>query len=158
MGRNTRRGVAAPEGRHEQQGHRGMTAPASAEGAGASVLQLIGAALFGVVLGWLIYFVNRHRRGEVALTDIGSLIAAVGAGAVLSLFPSGTDLFGAYGIGLAVGFFSYFVVLVVLVRKTPGWSMAWFLDGRRPALRDEEIAGDGSRPLGPEDRRSSTIH
>ncbi|WP_448640760.1 hypothetical protein [Geodermatophilus sp. URMC 63] len=134
-----------------------MTALAAVEGANASMLQLVGAGLFGVVLGWFVYFVNRHRRDEVALTDIGSLIAAVGAGGVLSLFPAGTDLFGAYGIGLAVGFFSYLIVLVVLVRRTPDWSMAWFLDGRRPALRDAEMAGDGDRPMGGQDSQGSNI-
>lgn len=97
-----------------------MIALAAAEHANASVLQEVGAGMFGLVLGWFVYFVNRHRRGEVALTDVGSLITAVGAGAVLSLFPAGTDLFGAYGIGLAVGFFAYLVLLVVLVRKTQG--------------------------------------
>ena len=128
-----------------------MTAfAAAAEEASASALQLIGAGLFGVVLGWFVYFVNRHRGGDVALADIGTLIAAVGAGAVLSLFPAGTDLFGAYGIGLAVGFFAYFLVLVVFVVRTDGWSLAWFLDGRAPDLEAGQVRTQGGgRPLGP---------
>ena len=126
-----------------------MLITAAEPAAGASVLQLVGAGLFGVVIGWFSYFVNRHRREDVKLTDVAGLLGAIGGGAVLALFPSGTDLFGAYGIGLAVGFFAYFVVLVVLVARSPGWTSEWFLDGRRPALASTQQATDGSRPLGP---------
>jgi uncharacterized membrane protein YeaQ/YmgE (transglycosylase-associated protein family) len=93
-----------------------------------------GALAFGLVVGWITYFVNRHRSGAVTLGDIAAIVGAVGGAAVLSLFPAGSDLFGAYGLGLAIGFFGYFAVLVVLVRKNKaaGWTSQWFLDGRRP--------------------------
>jgi hypothetical protein len=104
--------------------------------------------MFGAFLGWFAYFVNRHRAGAVKLTDLGTVIGAVGAGAVLALFPAGTDMFGAYGIGLAVGFFAQFVILVIMVLVTPGWSLGWFLDGRRPALQPGEQPGNGQNPLG----------
>ena len=123
-----------------------LTTPAE-EQAGASGLLLLGSFAFGVFLGWFAYFVNRHRTGVVKLTDLGTVIAAVGGGAVLALFPAGTDMFGAYGIGLAVGFLGQFVVLVVMVLVTPDWSLAYFLDGRVPKLKDDEQAGKG-RPLG----------
>jgi len=42
----------------------------------------------------------------------------VGGGAVLGLFPARSDMFGAYGIGLALGFFGYFLMLVILVAKS----------------------------------------
>jgi hypothetical protein len=109
----------------------------------ASALQLVGAGCFGVLVGWYVYFVNRHRRGDVQLTDVGSLIGVIGGGAVLTLFPEQTDLFGAYGIGLALGFFAYFGFLLWLRRKAK-FPWAWFLDGRRPALSDGEVAlGEG---------------
>ena len=99
-----------------------------------SVLQLLGAAAFGFFVGWQVYYVNRHRTDAVQGRDLLSLIAAVGGGAVLSLFPAGTDLFGAYGIGLFAGFFGYFGLLVLFVRRTPGFSWAYLLDGRAPQL------------------------
>jgi len=105
----------------------------------ASGLQLAGAGCFGLLVGWYVYYVTRHRRGDVQLTDVGALIGVIGGGAVLTLFPQQTDLFGAYGIGLAVGFFGYFAFLLYLRRKA-GFPWAWFLDGRRPALERDEVA------------------
>lgn len=104
-----------------------------------------GAFAFGVVLGWFTYFTNRYRKGEVQFSDLATLIGVIGGGAVTALFGDAkTTLFGAYGIGLAVGFFAYFLVLLVLVRKSNGvFTLAWFLDGRRRKLEDdEEIPGD----------------
>lgn len=106
-----------------------------------------GAFAFGVVIGWFTYFVNRYRA-EVTLADVATVIGALGGAAVLALFPAETALFSAYGIGLAVGFFGYFLILVVLVISSEGWTTAWFLDGRRPKLSDDQIAGDGSRAMG----------
>jgi len=109
-----------------------------------------GAFFFGTVIGWFTYYVNRYRS-TVVLGDVAAIIAAVGGGAVLALFPQGTALFSAYGVGLAVGFFGYLVVLVVIVvvLHGKGWSLAWFLDGRRPRLSQEEMDGPpGSRAMG----------
>jgi uncharacterized membrane protein YeaQ/YmgE (transglycosylase-associated protein family) len=118
-------------------------------GATATTLQLLGAFAFGLVIGWFTYFVNRYRKGDVQLTDVLTIVGAVGGGAILTLFPEGTDLFGAYGIGLAVGFFAYFAVLLVLVAKSPNFTRDWFLDGRRKAVEDGWTAGDQgvNRPM-----------
>jgi uncharacterized membrane protein YeaQ/YmgE (transglycosylase-associated protein family) len=109
----------------------------------ASVLQKIGAGAFGAVVGWYVYYINRWRKDDVQLSDIVTLIGAVGGAAVLALFPEKTDLFGAYGIGLASGFFLYFFILVILVNKAPGFTSAWFLDGRAPALAADQTKTDG---------------
>lgn len=101
----------------------------------ASVLQIVGTACFGAVIGWFLYHVNRHRIEGVELGDIVTVIAAVGGSAVTALFPAGTDLFASYGIGLAAGFLGYFVVLLLLVRasiaRQGAFDWEWFLDGRR---------------------------
>ena len=119
----------------------------------ASVLQKIGAGAFGAVVGWYVYYINRWRKDDVQLSDIVTLIGAVGGAAVMALFPAKTDLFGAYGIGLASGFFMYFFILIVLVNKAPGFTSAWFLDGRAPAPTTQEIIGAGGRGMGLEERR-----
>ena len=109
----------------------------------AKTIQLIGAGAFGAVVGWYVYYINRWRKDDVQLSDIVTLVGAIGGAAVLALFPAKTDLFGAYGIGLASGFFLYFFVLVVLVNKAPGFTSAWFLDGRAPKPTDIEVITPG---------------
>jgi len=97
----------------------------------SQIVQLFGAGAFGVLIGWYVYFINRYRKADVQIGDLTTVIGVIGGGAVLALFPKGTDLFGAYGIGLAVGFFSYFIVLVFLVGSSENFNSDWFLDGRR---------------------------
>jgi hypothetical protein len=97
----------------------------------ASLLQLMGASCFGLLLGWYLYHINRYRTGEVQLQDLVTLVGVLGGGAILALFPARSDLFGAYGIGLALGFFGYFAVLGVLVWSSESFTSEWFLDGRR---------------------------
>ncbi len=97
----------------------------------ASTLQLLGAGGFGVIIGWYLYYINRYRRAEVQLSDLVTVVGILGGGAVLALFPARTDLFGAYGIGLFTGFFSYFFVLLILVGISKNFDVDWFLDGRR---------------------------
>lgn len=97
----------------------------------ASLIQLLGAGGFGVLIGWYIYYINRYRKADVQLSDLVTLIGVIGGGAILALFPARSDLFGAYGIGLFSGFFAYFLVLVILVGTSPNFTFEWFLDGRR---------------------------
>ena len=95
------------------------------------MLQLIGAGAFGALIGWFVYYINRYRTGGVQFSDLVTLIGILGGAAVLALFPAGTELFGAYGIGLAVGFFAYLLVLAGLVTSSDNFNGDWFLDGRR---------------------------
>lgn len=111
-------------------------------------LLIWGAGAFGAVIGWYIYFINRYRKDDVALSDIVTLLGAIGGAAVLNLFPAGTILFGAYGIGLAIGFFLYFFVLIILVGVSKNFDADYFLDGRRrKAVGDFEIPADRDRPM-----------
>ncbi len=97
-----------------------------------STLQLFGAGGFGAIIGWYVYYINRYRKSEVQLNDLAALLGIIGGGAILTLFKTGTDLFGAYGVGLFIGFFGYFVTLIGLVKSSNGnFTPDWFLDGRR---------------------------
>ena len=93
-----------------------------------------GALAFGLVIGWFLYLVNRYRRGDVQLGDITTVVGAIGGAAVTSLFPNSGDLFGAYGVGLAAGFFGYFIILVAMVSISRNFDVDFFLDGRRRNL------------------------
>ncbi len=104
-----------------------------------------GALGFGLVVGWFLYFVNRYRTGEASFTDITTIIGAVGGAAVTRLFSVGGSLFGAYGIGLAIGFFSYLFLLIVLVSISKNFDADYFLDGRRRIVDPRDVIPDGVR-------------
>jgi predicted permease len=112
-------------------------------------IQLIGALAFGILIGWYVYYINRHRKNEVQMSDLVTLIGVIGGAAVLSLFPAESDLFGAYGIGLAIGFFAYFIFLMIFVYASPNFGSDWFLDGRR-------IGPDGTPGYAPSDQPDTT--
>lgn len=112
----------------------------------ASTIQLLGAAGFGAIIGWYVYFINRYRRADVQLGDLVTLVGVLGGGAVLALFPARSDLFGAYGIGLFCGFFTYFASLIVLVGMSPNFDADWFLDGRRKKPGADYYIPDGTAP------------
>jgi len=109
-------------------------------------MQLWGAAFFGALIGWNVYVINRYRKSDVQLSDLVTLIGVIGGGAVLTLFPAGSDLFGAYGIGLFAGFFLYFIFLTVMVAGSKNFTFDWFLDGRRKKVADEDMIGPEYRP------------
>jgi hypothetical protein len=111
-----------------------------------SLLQLVGALCFGALIGWYVYYINRYRKEDVSLTDIVTLVGVLGGGTILALFPASTDLFGAYGIGLAIGFFGYFLLLQHMVRISDNFDVDWFLDGRRKKVPDTHYIPEGTRP------------
>jgi len=107
------------------------------------MIQLLGAGAFGVLIGWYVYYINRYRADGVQFTDLVTLIGIIGGAAVTALFESGTDAFGAYGIGLAVGFFGYFAILGAFVSSSKNFDVDYFIDGRRIYLYDLYPGGIG---------------
>ena len=103
----------------------------------ATTIQILGGIGFGALIGWYTYFINRYRQGDVKFSDLVTLIGIIGGTSILTLFPARTDLFGAYGIGLFLGFFGYFVALVIMVNRSDNFDVDWFLDGRRKKPGDE---------------------
>lgn len=69
----------------------------------------LGALVFGLVVGWISYRTLRLTGGANVLSDIATIIAAVGGAAIVTLLKSDV-LFGLYAVGLAIGFFAYFAV------------------------------------------------
>jgi uncharacterized membrane protein YeaQ/YmgE (transglycosylase-associated protein family) len=80
------------------------------------VLIYVGAFAFGAVVGWITYFIMR-RAQPTALTDVATIIGALGGAAILNLFEAKGPLFGAYAIGLAVGFFGFYIIYRSLIGK-----------------------------------------
>jgi hypothetical protein len=112
-------------------------------------LPYVGAAGFGAIIGWYVYYINRYRTGDVQFSDLTTLVGIIGGGSITNLFGSAKDaLFGAYGIGLFVGFFGYFLVLLRLVSiSQPIFTWTWFLDGRRQKPTEEQEIQSGSHPM-----------
>ena len=83
----------------------------------------VGALVFGIVVGWIVYRTLRRKEDTVALSDIATVIGAVGGAAVTALFDSDA-LFGWYCIGLGIGFFGYLVIALIIEKKgspASGW-------------------------------------
>jgi hypothetical protein len=77
------------------------------------ILTGVGAACFGLVIGWVTYRTLARRIDGVSLSDIATVIGAVGGAAVVAIFND-KQQFGLYSIGLAVGFFGYLIVYGLL--------------------------------------------
>jgi hypothetical protein len=104
-----------------------------------------GALAFGLVIGWVTYRTLRRTK-QTGLSDIASVIGAVGGASVTKLFPQASGAFGAYGIGLAVGFFVYLIVSMIVARKIQNFSAINEWLGEPPHANP----GGGGGPLQPD--------
>lgn len=122
-------------------------------------VQSLGALCFGALIGWYVYYINRYRKTDAQLTDLVTLVGVIGGATILAIFPAGTNLFGAYGIGLAIGFFGYFLVLLILVGISKNFTVDWFLDQRRKKPADDQyIPTDRvEHPLGKEEKDTEKL-
>jgi hypothetical protein len=84
-----------------------------------SWLTLIGALCFGIVVGWITYRTLR-RNTTNGLSDIATVTGAIGGAAITGIWKPGTGAFGAYCIGLIVGFFGY-LVIAATNKDAPEW-------------------------------------
>jgi hypothetical protein len=99
-------------------------------------MQDVGAVVFGVVIGWITYR-TLVRSKDAHISDLASVIAAVGGGAVTTVFKD-KELFGLYSIGLGAGFFAYLLVYA----KLNGAKGAGQVMGPAPGESTINIGGD----------------
>lgn len=84
----------------------------------------IGPFSFGLVIGWVTYRTLRRNENKVALGDIAAVIGAVGGATVVGLFKAAA--FDSYCLGLAIGFFAYFVIGMIVDRSgSAGSTGSW---------------------------------
>jgi len=78
---------------------------------------IIGSICFGLVIGWVTSRTLRRSQTN-GLSDIATVIGAVGGAAITTLFPSGTEMFSYYCIGLIIGFFAYLIVAGIISARS----------------------------------------
>ena len=76
----------------------------------------VGGLCFGIVIGWVTSRTLR-RSTPTALSDIATVIGAVGGAAITALFKVGSDAFGYYCIGLLAGFVVYLIAAISAARR-----------------------------------------
>jgi zinc transporter ZupT len=74
-------------------------------------------------MGWITYRTLRRKEGAAALSDLSTVIGAIGGAAITALFKT-AELFGWYCIGLAAGFFLYFIIAGLFIKSDAAVS-AW---------------------------------
>jgi hypothetical protein len=78
-------------------------------------MSFFGPFCFGLVIGWVTYRTLRRKAEGAALGDIASVLGAVGGATVVALFKN--NAFDSYCVGLAVGFFAYFITGALIAGK-----------------------------------------
>jgi len=77
-------------------------------------LVLFGAACFGVVVGYITYRTLARTTDKAAITDLATVIGAIGGGTIMTLWgPSDGKMFAMYSIGLLVGMVVYLIASLV---------------------------------------------
>jgi hypothetical protein len=72
-------------------------------------MTVVGALVFGLVVGFITYRTLVRTTDKASIGDLGAVLAAIGGGAVTKLYdPSGTP-FAWYAIGLALGMMVFFL-------------------------------------------------
>jgi O-antigen/teichoic acid export membrane protein len=81
---------------------------------GDETLIFWGALCFGIVIGWVCHRALRRNQAASGLSDIATVIGAIGGAAITGLWKPATAAFGGYCIGLFIGFFFYLIVSLLL--------------------------------------------
>jgi len=83
-----------------------------------SDLALGGAICFGLVVGYITYRTLARTTDKAAITDLATVIGAIGGGAITALYgPADGSLFAMYSIGLIVGMALYLLASLLLRGK-----------------------------------------
>ncbi|MBV8808618.1 MAG: hypothetical protein JO033_08085 [Acidobacteriaceae bacterium] len=93
-------------------------------------MDIAGAICFGAVIGWITYFTMRYKKDHT-ISDISGIVGAIGGAAVLALFTRESQLFSWYAVGLAIGFFGYVVVLLLIGLYSRQLTLSDLLDGSK---------------------------
>jgi uncharacterized membrane-anchored protein YhcB (DUF1043 family) len=75
------------------------------------MLALLGALIFGLVVGFIMYRTIVRATKNVKISDLATVLGAITGGGVTMFVGGDGSMFGLYAIGLAIGMAVYFVLL-----------------------------------------------
>lgn len=78
----------------------------------------VGAACFGVVVGYITYRTLARTVGKATISDIAAVVGALGGGAITKLYEPNSSGFAWYSIGLLAGMMVFFCVFALVNGKT----------------------------------------
>jgi bacteriorhodopsin len=113
----------------------------------------IGTACFGVLIGFITYRTLVRTTDKASVSDLATVVGAVGGGAVTAIVRPHTSLFGWYGIGLLAGFIAYGILFCLLNRGTSEFANVM---GRGEESRIAKHNGLGGRVADPNAPRRRT--
>jgi hypothetical protein len=117
----------------------------------SSVVMSIGAACFGVVVGYVVYRSLARSGPTSSVSDIAAVIGAIGGGVVTTVFdPTGSDAFGYYSIGLLVGMVLYPLITAKFGKKVAELTSGTVLLGTDPSPENYKPAARRSNDPAPE--------
>ncbi|MFI1048869.1 hypothetical protein ACH4U3_24250 [Streptomyces griseoruber] len=103
----------------------------------------VGACCFGIAIGYITYR-TLVRAERSAVSDLATVVTAVGGGAVTGLFdPQQGDAFGWYSIGLLVGLAVFFLLFFAMNGKAATAVFMGAPDAGRPQ-KDESPKTTGA--------------
>jgi hypothetical protein len=117
---------------------------------------------FGLIIGYISWYVFRpgESKDPIPVARLATFVAVIGGAGILSLFPSGTQLFESYAVGLATGFFGP-LALKLLERIFDAIGLLigffgppiWKLAGRAVAdLLADDAPWEQDKKISPEER------
>ena len=103
-----------------------------------------GAVCFGIVTGWICYRTLRRNQAASGLSDIATVIGAIGGAAITGIWKPGTSAFAGYCIGLMVGFFLYLIVSYIVETPENRKTVATWLGTEPPKGQIVNSSGGGT--------------
>lgn len=113
----------------------------------SETLSFWGALCFGIVIGWVCYRTLRRNQAASGLSDIATVIGAIGGAAITGIWKPGTGAFGGYCVGLLIGFFLYLIVSY-FVEGPEGRKQVGTWLGTEPPKGQIIGSGGGTAPSG----------
>jgi uncharacterized membrane protein YeaQ/YmgE (transglycosylase-associated protein family) len=74
-----------------------------------AIVDWLAPFCFGIVIGWIVYRTLRRSQTN-GVSDLATVIGAVGGAGVTAIFTKDHGDFSRYCLGLFVGFFGYLIV------------------------------------------------